>query len=185
MRITVKVGVFLAILWMIFKVLFHLIQPETTDLTPSILINMFLLISAISFGLYLQKKKEGSNKGNALSDIKAGMTSGVPYAVLVSVFMYFYYTNINPAYIQKIRKPFVEKLKSDLSTNEKVAKLKRLNTELETKTKEEIYKEGLKNIEFQTNPKSTSIISLLALILLSTFYSIVITVIMRKTIFRT
>lgn len=184
MRVTVKVGILLAILWMIFKVIYHLSMPNSTDLTISIFTNMFLLITAISFGLYLQKKKEGSNQGNALSDIKSGMSSGVPYAVLVSVFMYVYYTNINPSYIQQIRKPFVEKLKEDLSTEEKVAKLKKLNPELETKTKSEIYKEGLKNIQFQTNPKSTSIISLLALILLTTFYSIIITIILRKTIFR-
>jgi predicted permease len=183
MRITVKVGVLLAAIWMLFKVLYHLFFPETTDLTVSIFINMFLLISSISLGLYLQKKKEGDSQGNALSDIKSGMTCGVPYAVLVSIFMYVYYTSINPSYIENIRKPFVEKLKEDLSTEKKIAKLKKINPELETKTKEEIYKEGLKNIQFQTNPKSTSIISLLALILLTTFYSIIITVILRKTIF--
>jgi predicted permease len=121
MRITVKVGVLLAMIWMLFKVIFHLVLPETTDLTISIFTNMFLLISAISFGLYLQKRKEGNNQGNALSDIKSGMTSGVPYAVLVSIFMYFYYTNINPTYIENIRKPFVEKLKEDLSTDKKIA----------------------------------------------------------------
>jgi hypothetical protein len=184
MKITVKIGVLFALLWIAFKFAYHAITPDTTELKPSIFANMFLLLTSISLGLYLHKKKEGFKEGNALSDIKAAMTSGFPYAVIVSVFMYFYYNSINPNFIQSVQKPFIEQLKQDVSTDKKVNELKRLHPELETKTKKQIYASGLENIKGQTNPKSTSIISLLALMLLSTIYSILITTVYRRVLFR-
>ncbi|MES2589516.1 MAG: DUF4199 domain-containing protein [Bacteroidota bacterium] len=184
MKVTLKTGIIFALIWIIFKLSYHLILPNTTELTVSIFVNMFLLLSAISFGLYFHKKKEGTTEGNALSDIKAAMTSGVPYAVIISIFMYFYYNNINPEFIEKIRKPKIENLKKELSSEKYIAKLKRLNPELETKTKAEIYQAGLSNVNAQINPKSTAILAILGMIFLSTVYSILITVIFRKILFR-
>lgn len=182
MKITVKTAVVCSILWIIVKVAYHLIWPETTELSPLIFSNMFLLISSISFGLYLHKKQEGFSQGNALSDIKAAMASGVPYALVVSLFMFFYYNNINTQFITNIKKPFIAELKSDLKDEKTIEKLKRLNPELETKNKDEIYQQGIDNINAQTNPKATAIISLLGMIVLSTLYSILITIVYRKVL---
>ena len=184
MKVTLKTGIIFALIWIIFKLSYHLILPDTTELTVSIFVNMFLLISAISFGLYFHKKKEGTTEGNALSDIKAAMSSGVPYSVLVAIFMFLYYNNINPQFIENVRKPKIEVLNKELSSPKYIAKLKRLNPELETKTKAEIYQAGLSNINAQVSPKSTAILSILGMIFLSTIYSILVTVIFRKILFK-
>jgi hypothetical protein len=196
MKVTLKTGIIFALIWIVFTFTFHLIFPKTTELTTvvSMFVNMFLLLSGISFGLYFHKKKEegskedkkkkAANEGNALSDIKAAMSVGVPYAVIVSVFMFFYYNNINPGIIEDLKKPHIEKLKKETSSLKNIAKLKKSNLELETKTKEEIYKSGLNTIDAIYNAKFTATLSILGMIFLSTIYSILVTVIFRKTIFR-
>ncbi|MFN5417123.1 MAG: DUF4199 domain-containing protein [Flavobacteriia bacterium] len=184
MRITVKTALICSLIWIIIKMSYHLIWPNTTELTPMIFSNMFLLITSISMGLYLHKKKEGFAAGNALSDIKSAMTAGVPYAVIVSIFMFLYYNNINPAFIEQIREPKMKVLEKELSSEKYIKKLKQMNPELETKTTEEIHKLGVDNLNAQTNPKSTSIMSLLGMIMMSTVYSILITVIYRKVLIK-
>lgn len=184
MRITVKTALICALIWIIIKMSYHLIWTNTTELTPMIFSNMFLLITSISMGLYLHKKKEGFGAGNALSDIKSAMTAGVPYAVIVSIFMFFYYSNINPQFIEQIREPKLKVLEKELSSEKYVKKLKKMNPELETKTTEEIHQLGVANLNAQTNPKSTSIIALLGMIMMSTVYSIVITIIFRRILIK-
>lgn len=184
MKITLKTGIVCALTWIIIKTAYHLIWSSSTELTPMILSNIFFLMASISVGLYLHKKQEGFSQGNAMSDIKAAMSGGVPYALIVSIFLYFYYANINPNFIKEIKKPYVTKLKEELKDDQTIVKLKKQNPELETKSKEEILKEGLQNIDAQTNPKSTSIIALLGMVLMATLYSIVITVIYRKILSR-
>ena len=182
MKITVKTGFICALTWIIIKMAYHLIWPEATSLTPMILSNMFFLMCSVSLGLYLHKKQEGFSQGNALSDIKAGMSSGVPYAVIVALFLFFYYNNINPQFVENIKKPMIEQLDKELSTEASIKRLKNQNPELETKTREEIYQMGLENINFKASPKFTSILSVLGMIIMSTLYSIFIMVVYRKVL---
>ncbi|MCE3294838.1 MAG: hypothetical protein K0R65_552 [Crocinitomicaceae bacterium] len=182
MKITVKTGLICALTWIIIKMAYHLIWPQATSLTPMILSNLFFLMCSVSMGLYLHKKQEGFTQGNAMSDIKAGMTSGVPYAVIVALFLFFYYNNINPQFVENIKKPMIEQLDKELSTEKSVQRLKNQNPELETKSRDEIYKMGLENINFKASPKFTSILSVLGMIIMSTLYSIFIMVVYRKVL---
>ena len=180
MKITLKTGIISALTWIIIKTAYHLIWPGAVSLTPMILSNMFFLMCAVSIGLYLHKKQEGFSQGNALSDIKAGLTAGMPYAVIVAIFIYFYYSSINPQFVENIKEPMITQLNRELSTEESVLKLKRQNPELETKSRDEIYQMGLDNINFKASPKFTSVLSLLGMILMGTLYTIFITVVYRK-----
>lgn len=168
---------------MIFKVIYHLVLPNTTNLTPSIFLNMLLLLTAISLGLYLHKKKEGYAEGNALSDIKSAMKAGVPYAVLISIFIYFYYSTINPSF----NKNQIEKAKSGIwnaiNNPKSLAEIKKQQS-FEVMTNNQIYNEMIKGPISFYKPSSTSILSLLSLILLSTIYSILVTIIFRSILFR-
>jgi hypothetical protein len=180
MKITLKTAIICALLWIIVKTAYHLIAPDSVFLTPMILSNIFGLMASVSIGLYLHKRKEGFDQGNALSDIKAAMSAGVPYALIVSVYMFLYYSYINPNFVNQLKKPMIERLMLEISTDQKLNKLKKLNPELETKSKAEIQKMGMENIEAQVNPKGTSILSLLGMTLMATIYSIIIAIIYRK-----
>lgn len=184
MKITVKTALICALSWIVIKLSYHLIWPETTELTPMIFSNLFLLMTSISVGLYLHKKKEGFTAGNAMSDIKAGMTAGAPYAVIVSLFLFLYYNNINPQFIENIKKPMMEKLKEELTSEKSIKKLKKINPELETKSKEEIYKLGVDNLNAQTDPRTTTVVTLLGMIIMTTLYAILITIVYRKVLAR-
>ncbi len=184
MRITVKVGILFAIGWILLKLsLFGMGISSETSLVPSILINMFFLISSVTVGLYLQKRNE-ADSGNALNDIKNGMSAGIPYAIIISIFLYVYYAKVDPSYIQsKITDKEVElnKLLSDPATLKKV---KESNADYEVMTVSQIRKKEIENDKSVYSASSTAIFSLLAMTMYTTFNSIIITVIMRKIVFR-
>lgn len=184
MKITIKIGIVFAIAWMLIKCGYHLIHPNTIDLKVTIFSNMLLLISAISLGLYLHKKQEGFSQGNALSDIKSGMKSGVIYTLLVASFMYLYYAVLNPEFNQHQISEVKTQIKLELEKPEGLRKIRASQEAFEVMTKEQIYKELVKGPESFYAAKSTFVISLLSLLLLTTLYSILITVIYRQLLFR-
>ena len=184
MRITLKIGILFAFAWMLIKLsIFGMGISSEDSLKPSLLINMFLLISAITVGLYLQKRKD-TEESNALRDIKNGLSAGVPYAILVSIFIFFYYSKIDPSFTKhKIAESSVE-LKKVMDNPVKLKKLKETNPDFEVMTNKQIIKAVLKNSESAYNPKSTAIMSLAAMLLYSTLNSVFITTIFRKIVFR-
>jgi hypothetical protein len=184
MKITIKIGLLFASIWILVKVIYHSIIVNSTDLKPVILTNMFLLICAISVGLYLHKKQEGYKQGNALSDIKNGLTSGVIYTVMVSVFIFSYYSFINPEFNEHQISEIKTEIKKELDRPEGLKKIKASQDAFEVMTKEQIYKELIKGPETLYTAKSTFFITMLSLLLLSTLFSILITVIYRTILFR-
>lgn len=183
MRITVRIAVACAAVWMLVKFLYHWLLPDSTALQPTILLNMLLLLVAISVGLYYHKKKEGFTQGNALSDIKGAMTSGVPYALLVSLFTYFYYSNINPGFNQHQIAEAKTLIMKELDSPKGLAKVKE-NEAFELLSKQEIYEKLIEGPKTIYSPGSTFVLMIMGLILLSTLYSILVMIIYRKIMFR-
>jgi len=184
MKITVKIGLLFAIIWMIVKIsLFGMALENTLALSIATFANMFLLVAAISIGLYLQKRKD-SESGNALRDIKNGLTSGIPYAVLVSIFIYFYYEKIDPEFNQhQIAESEIE-LDKNLNNPAKFKQLQESNPDFEVMTKAQIKKQILRNSSGVYSAKSTAILALLAMTVYSTINSLLITAIYRKIVFK-
>lgn len=184
MRITVKFGILFAIAWILVKIsIFGMGISSDDSLKPSLLINMLFVILAISLGLYFQKRQD-PEKGNALRDIKNGLSAGVPYAIIVSTFIYFYYSKIDADFTKhKIAESAVE-LKKVMDNPVKLKKLKDSNPDFEVMTKKQIVKAVLKNSESAYNPKSTAIMALSAMLLYATLNSVFITIIFRKIVFR-
>jgi len=146
--------------------------------------NIFCLLSAISIGLFINKKREISEKGNAMNDIKTSLGIGMPYAVLVSIFIYFYYSKIDPTYNQRQIQKAQILIDTTLKNDAKFEQLKKENASFELMSKEKIKKELIKGPQSFYTASATSLISLLSLMMLSTFYSILLTVIYRKFFFR-
>jgi len=184
MRITLKTGILFACGWMLIKLsMFGTGMSSDESLKPSILINMLFLILAITVGLYLQKRKD-TESGNALRDIKNGLSAGIPYAILVSFFIYLYYAKVDSNFTKhKIAESSVE-LTKIFKDPIKLKKLKNSNPDYEVMTNKQIVKAVLKNTESVFSPKSTSIMALAAMLLYSTLNSVFITIILRKFAFR-
>lgn len=99
MRITVKTGIISAIIWILIKLSFFYFGLFEDSIVPAVMLNILGLLLAIAVGLYLQKRRVKEDT-NAMLDLKNAMSAGVPYVLIVSVFIYFYYSKINPDYYQ-------------------------------------------------------------------------------------
>ena len=185
MRITVKIGVLFAAIWIGFKLILFTTQsgPSRYDLTFPILTNILCLLLAISIGLYLQKRRE-TEYTNALGDIKNGLSAGVPYILLVSIFMYFYYTKIDPEYNQHQRSEAAMQTEKMLGDPDELQALRDSNAEFEVMTIEELRKRLTSNQEAMYSAQAVTTIGLLGMLILATFNSIFITIVFRKLIFR-
>lgn len=184
MKITVKTGLFFALGWMLVKMIFFYTGLSQASIVPTIFINMFFMLSAISVGLYLHKKQEGFSQGNALSDIKSGMNAGIPYTLLVVAFIYLFYTQIDPGYVDQMVQEKLEAYKIGLNDPEELKLIRSSNEAFEVMSKEDIYKEMELSTKSTISAFSITTISLLGMMLLSTVYSILVTVIFRKVLLR-
>lgn len=183
MRITVLLGIICAVVWIAIKMVFFYTQPVGYDIVPLVLINLLLLITAIAVGLFLQKMRD-TEESNGLRDIKNGMTAGVPYAVIVSVFIYFYYEKIDPEFYEHRIAEEIYEIDQQLNDPKKFAEIKESNPDYEVLSKEEIRQQAIEGAEGAFSPKSALPLSLLGLILMSALNSIFITIIYRRVVFR-
>lgn len=184
MKVTVKVGVFVALIFVVIKLIFSFAGWFNGDIIPTVLINMFLLLSSISIGLYLHKQNEGFSQGNAMSDIKAGITTGVSYGIVVVSFIYLFYAYINPDFIESMVQEKLVEYQKGLADPVMLKEIKASNESFEIMDAEQIYQEMENSTRSTISPFSITIISMLGMVLLSAFYSILVTIIFRKVLLR-
>jgi hypothetical protein len=179
---TVKIGIGFGLLWFIAKGIFFLIDP-LMSVSPAIFINMLLLLAAISFGLYRVILKE-TEDSNLLNDIKNGMKAGLAYTVVASISIYMFYAVINPEYNRHQIAEIDMAIDKAVDNPKELAKIKESNKSFELKSADEIKKDLKKGPRSFFNAGSTFTLSLLALLLLSTLYSIFVSLVFRKIVFR-
>ncbi len=182
MRVTIKTGILFAVIFMLVKLSFLGMGKSNEMLVPAVMTNILLLLSAISVGLYLEKRKE-TEESNALRDVKNGMVSGVIYAALVSVFIYFYYAKIDVDFNKHQIAEQEILLEKTMKNPKELIKLKASNEAFETMTNKELKRHFQKSLRANYSPKSVSTVSLLAMLLLSTLNSIFVTAVYRKIVF--
>ena len=119
--------------------------------------NIFFLLFGIFLGLRLHKQKVLS-ASTFIDDFKAGMNVAAYYAILMSAFVYLYYTFIDPDY-------FDIRLAKQLD----IAKENGMNLA-------EVKKTGA----FFLSPFFQTTISLLGFLLLGSFYAAILSFLMRK-----
>lgn len=184
MRISIKIAFIFAAVWIAFKLLGYQIGwniPENTKIF--VMSNMFCLISAISLGLYFQKRSD-QEASSIMTDIKNGMVPGVIYSLTICIFLYVYYEKIDPGYNEVIiaqREAYFEKI---INNPVKFKELKEANDNLSVMSKEEILENFKKTPQILFSGSFMMTFGILSMLMLSTFYSILITVIYRKLLFR-
>ena len=184
MRPAIKAALIFSSTWIVLKLLFFGIGIFQDDIFVVGLINNLFLLASIAVGLYYQKKKEGFGEGTALSDIKHSMVAGAPYALIVSVFMFFFYNDINPGFVENRRSERMDLIYKEMQRPSYVDSLKIQNNDFEVLTDEEIFKQIKTDTESALSANSLLVFSLLGLIVLSLTYSIFITIIFRKILLR-
>lgn len=183
MKITVKTGLIFALVWIAFKMIFYLTGALQAQIVPSVMLNILCILLAISVGLYKQKRQETEHT-SALHDIKNGMSAGVPYTLIVSCFLYFYYSSIDPEFNKHQIAEAEIGIEKMLSDSTEFEAIKRTRPEFEVMGKEEIFKELIQGPRGFYKASTTMTVSMLALLLLATINSIFVTIVYRKIVFR-
>jgi amino acid transporter len=140
---------------------------------------MAFLTGAIALFMY-RKKRTNTEESNILTDIKAGLTVGLPYTLLVSFFLFFYYKDIYPEFNEHKRAAYERKMDSP----EEIAAIRKGNSALENKSDAEIVAMARQNTAMMYDPQFTLSVSLLALLVYGTLNSLLIAVIYRRVVFR-
>lgn len=183
MRITVKVGLLFAAIWIAIKMVFFYTDAFGYNVVPSVMLNILCVLLAISVGLFKVKRAQ-TEQSSLLTDIKDGMTAGVPYALVVSVFLFLYYSKIDTNFIPHRVAEVTYEMKKRLDDPVQLKRLRSENEDFEVMTKEQIFERMSQGPVNTINAKSTMILALLALLLLATLNSIFVAVIYRKVVFR-
>ncbi len=183
MKVIYKSGLSTAILWVVFKlVLFTLgIADRTTEI--SVLVNILLLLTAISTGLYLQKKSE-KEESNAMIDLKHAVSAGFIHVVLTSTFIFLYYSQINPDYYANKLKEKEIAIHQMVNDPVKLKSFRKEYPDAEVMSKEQIQQKLLQNNRKGGSIGFSTTLAVLSMLLLCTFYSILVTIIFRKLVFK-
>ncbi|MBP6089782.1 MAG: DUF4199 domain-containing protein [Crocinitomicaceae bacterium] len=183
MRITVKTGIISALSWIGIKMGIYYTGLFERTIIPAVLLNILGLLACISIGLYLQKRRD-TEETNTMIDLKNAMSAGVPYVLMVSIFIYFFYAKINPEYYQHQiaeNEIAIEKMVNDPIALEK---FKSQQADAEVMTKEQIEKKLKQSNKQGASAGFTATLSTLALLILATLYSLLVTIIYRRIVFR-
>ncbi len=172
-------GLVFGSIWIAFKMLAYLLDFRLDEIQLFVLLNMALLTAAIALFMY-RRKRFDTQESNILTDIKAGLSVGLPYTLVVSFFLFFYYQDIYPEFNQKKRAAYEARMDSP----SEIAAIRKANSALENKSDVEIVAMARKNTAMMYDPQFTLSVSLLALLVYSTLNSLLIAVIYRSVVFR-
>lgn len=184
MKPALKLAIFCSASWIGLKLFFFTLDVFQEDIFFSGLLNNLFLLTAIAVGLYLTKKKEGFGTGSALSDIKNAMVAAAPYAVIVSVFMFFFYRDINPNFTEVKLNDRMDQVYEAMERESYVDSLKIQNQDFNVMSNDEIYVFIRKEMAAAYDPSSLLTFSLLGMLILGLTYGIFITLIYRKILFK-
>ena len=184
MKPSIKMALLFSGAWILLKFVLLSINVFQEDVVKPGLINNLFLLLAISFGLYLEKKKEGFGVGSPLSDIKNGLSAGAPYVLIVSVFMFFYYDSINPSFIENRVTERMDIIYGEAQDEAYLDTLRFHNPEFRVMNTDEIIGEIKTDTESALSAKTLFVFSLLGLMVMALTYAIFLTVIFRKILLR-
>jgi hypothetical protein len=184
MKISIKIALLFAACFIVLKLAFMTFGFFSDTIgVPGAINNLFLLLT-ITIGMYLTKKEKGFTEGSALEDIKTGLTGAIPYVIVVSIFLGFYYGKIDKSYVESKVEMRVDNFNRQMEDPARFKQLLEQQPELVSKTREEIKYEFIKSTRSALNANSVMIVSLLALTVLGAFYSIAISFIYRRVLIK-
>lgn len=184
MKITFRIALILAAMWIAFKLIFFGFDQSEMSFTPGVMLNVLFILVASSLGLYISRKQNNFQHTHFLDDFKNALKGSVLYVVIISAFIYFYYGNIDTPYMERRIAEKIELAKEQTETPEKFQKLKENNPNLKNLSADQYVENVKKDAETIHSAYVQSTLSLLALFVLSLIYALGVAVIFRTIIFK-
>jgi hypothetical protein len=183
MSVTFKAGIIAALAWISIRLVLFYMGIGVDEVSPFVFLNMLGVTAAITVGMFLSKRQQ-KEESNALLDIKNGLKAGVPYTVLVAVFIYFFYQNINPGFQQRRITEYEAQVDKALANPKEVADIRKQSEGFEVLSIPEMKEQMMSGPKSFYAPGFTMTMTLLALLLWSTLNAIVVAIVYRKVIFK-
>lgn len=184
MKNPINIAIALAALWIIFKCVFYAYGLSDESFVPGVLINVFFVLVTGSFGLYMARRKNNFSSSHFLDDYKNALKGSVVFSILISVFVYVYYSQIDPSYMERKITSKIEMAEKQVATDAKFDQLVEQNPNLRKVSKKEYVANVKDDAQTIHSAYVQSTLSLLALMVLSLIYGLGVTVIFRKIVFR-
>lgn len=173
-------GVGLALVFIILKCVYYLTGLHYTHYNLIILTNIVCVLLAVGLAMYMTRDKNNKLLNTGLERIKAGMRGGAVYAIVVSVFVFVYYNNIDQRF-------FKDKIQQRVKLAEQAnfELLKKNNPEkLANKNQRDFIDDERKQAELWFSPIMVSSLTLAALVVCSLLYAVVLNLIFKNLFFR-
>lgn len=178
--IALRYGLICAALWVLLKmiVFFAGLSIDWFDFT--VMANNFFLLSAVSLSIFIYKRSENFKSVPKLEDIKAGIFGGMIYTVTIVLFSFIYNSNIDGSVLQDKIEQRVEQVAKAIETEESFLEYKKINTDAAKYTREQIIERERNSTEVFINPKVSALLLLMFFTVLTLFYALFITLVIRK-----
>jgi len=185
MKKTYKIGFFGAIIYIIFE-LFLLFSGYSFHIYSSIIafgVNSFLLLIIVAYSIISEFNK--NNNASFINDLKSGIQTTAIYSIIIALFIFSYYTWINPEYPLLKKQQWIELTQDEDHMNKLAQEHIKSNPELyDGKSEGDLIDMQEQNIIDTMKPSKSLPMTLFSLMLLGIFYSFFITAFNRLILSR-
>lgn len=167
---SVTTGLFFAAVFAIVKCLLFLAGKHEPWYSLIPLLNIGLVMLACGIGMWYTRDTKGNFPNSMLDKIRAGMRSGMVYALFTALFVFVYYKSIDPMFTYKRIKERVE-----VASKMDFAKIQKENPEkYGNKSRNDFIQDEREQSELWYSPFMNATLTLTGLMVCSLFYSIIL-----------
>ncbi|MFI5204923.1 MAG: DUF4199 domain-containing protein [Flavobacteriales bacterium] len=166
----VTTGLFFAALFAIIKCLLFLTEKHEPWYSFIPLLNIGLVMLACGIGMWYTRDTKGNFPTSTLDRIRAGMRSGMVYALFTALFVFVYYKSIDPMFTYN-------RIKERVAVAEKLefSKIQKDNPEkYGNKSRNDFIQDEREQAELWYSPFMNATLTLTGLMVCSLFYSIIL-----------
>lgn len=184
MKPSIKIAFVCSIISIGFTLAFYYAGKSVQGYEAAPFINLFLLLTAISGGVFMFKKKENFLERSFLEDIKYAMQGGIMFTIFVSLFVFFYHSKMDTSIIDSKVTALLEMSDKNVPNEEVYKELQKNDKTWQDKTFMD-YKENQEDqFRSMVSAEAFALVHVVVGMLLTLFFSIFVTLILRKVVLR-
>lgn len=184
MKTSVKTALGISFVWIILNLIVFLSGFSAQFFSIGILLNIFLLLTAIALGLFLSKKEKGFVETVFLDDFKTAMQGGIIYTIIIAGFIYLYHEVIDPSIRNGLMEERTQALHETYPDEEAFKTLQESNPEWKDKNFDLFIEEQEDITKGIYSSFSVFIFHMMGMFIFSMFFAFFSTIIIRRVILR-
>jgi len=184
MKPSIKIAIVCSIISIGFTLAFFFAGKFQQGYEAGPFVNLFLLLASIAGGVFVVKKKENFIDRSFLEDFKYAMQGGIVFTILVSLFVYYYNLKMDTSIIDKKIAQRMENSDKNVPDEATYILLQKNDPTWQDKTFMD-YKENQED-KFRgfISARAYALVHIVVGMLLTLFFSIFVTLILRKVVLR-